>query len=177
MHGISTTGRRAMDEAAGIGFHARMRPSSMTLQGGRRRFARDVVPDRPTDIRMAAVANMALGLLTILSTLLAEARTVAFWSVGFAGIGLMLWGALDAWAAIAHHLRGTKLLAMFMAILGLVIAGNSFINQQTGAYRYATIVIGAVVFGVSLIDAVISPDEDRRDAFEPRRPEDIAPPP
>ncbi|HUR68302.1 MAG TPA: hypothetical protein VM370_03580 [Candidatus Thermoplasmatota archaeon] len=125
-------------------------------------------------IRLAAWANMALGALALLSIMLAKDRQAALWSAGFVGFGLLLWGAIEAWAATSGHLRGTKVLAMFMAVLGIVLAGSSFLTQDAGPFRWATIGLGALVLVVSVFDAVVSPDEDRRAEFEPRRPDDVA---
>lgn len=136
------------------------------------------MPDaRPRSIRLAATINIVLGVLALLSILLARDRLAALWSAGFVGLGLLVWGGVSAWAANSAALRGTKLLAMFMAILGIVLGGSSFLIQDAGAFRYATIPLGALVFIVSMVDAFLSPDEDRRTSFEPRRPQDRARPP
>ena len=126
---------------------------------------------------MAAMTNMALGALALLSILLARDRLAALWTAGFVGAGLLIWGGVETWAARQGALRGTKLLAMFMAILGIVLAGSSFLIQDAGPYRWATILLGVLVFVVSVVDAFLSPDEDRRRRFEPRRRDDMAPPP
>lgn len=133
--------------------------------------------DRSQSIRMAAYLNMALGALTLAAIGLANDRLAALWSAGFVGAGLLLWGAVDAWAAWAGRLRGTKLLAMFMAILGVVLAGMAWFVDTAPLYRAATLLLGVLIVGVSITDAFISPDEDRRGSFEPRRPDDIARPP
>lgn len=127
---------------------------------------------RRAGIRLAAFANMTLGALAIATIFLASDRWIAIWSAGTVGAGLLLWGAVDAWATWGPEIRGTKLLAMFMAILGVVLAGSSFLNGETGVYRAITIVLGILVVAVSLADAFVSPDEDRRGSFEPRRIDD-----
>lgn len=132
--------------------------------------------DRRRSIRLAAFANMTLGALTLASIYLAEDRLAALWSAGFVGLGLIVWGAIDAWAARAAHLRGTKLLAMFMAILGVVLIGMAWTIDPSPLYRTAATLLGILIVGVSIVDALMSPDEDRRDAFEPRRADDLARP-
>lgn len=133
--------------------------------------------DRARSIRLAAFANMTLGALALASIGLANDRLAALWSAGFVGVGLLVWGAVDAWAAWGSHLRGTKLLAMFMAILGVVLVGTAWLVDTSPLYRAAATLIGLLVVGVSIVDAFLSPDEERRGAFEPRRPDDFARPP
>lgn len=133
--------------------------------------------DRASSIRLAAYVNMALGLLALFSISLAHDRLAALWSAGFVGAGLLLWGAIDAWAAAGAHLRGTKLLAIFMAILGVVLAGTAWLVDSSPLYRIAATLLGILIVAVSIADAFISPAEDRRAAFEPRRPDDFARPP
>lgn len=136
-----------------------------------------MVRDRAGSIRLAAFVNMALGALAIASISLANNKLAALWSAGFVGAGLLLWGAIDAWAAWGSHLRGTKLLAMFMAILGIVLAGTAWFVDTSALYRVAASLLGALIFCVSVVDAIISPDEKRRASFEPRRVDDLGRPP
>lgn len=133
--------------------------------------------DRAASIRLAAYVNMALGALAIASITLANNKLAALWSAGFVGAGLLIWGAVDAWATIGAHLRGTKLLAMFMAILGIVLGGTAWFVDTSALYRTAATLLAVVIVAVSLADAFISPDEDRRASFEPRRPDDLGRPP
>lgn len=133
--------------------------------------------DRAGRIRLAAYLNMGLGALAIASISLAENRVAALWSAGFAGAGLLLWGGVDVWAARGAHLQGTKLLAMFMAILGVVLIALPWFTDPAPLFRAATTIIGILVVAVSLADAFVSPDERRRNAFEPRRVDDMARPP
>ena len=133
--------------------------------------------DRAGSIRLAAFFNMGLGALAIASIALANDKLAALWSAGFVGAGLLLWGAVDAWAAWGAHLRGTKLLAMFMAILGIVLAGTAWFVDTSPLYRAVATLLGILIVAVSVVDAFMSPDEDRRATFEPRRPDDIARPP
>jgi len=126
---------------------------------------------------MAAYLNMALGVLTLAAVTLANDRLAALWSAGFVGAGLLLWGAIDAWAAWSEKLRGTKLLAMFMAILGVVLAGTAWFVDTSPLYRAAATLLGILIVAVSVADAFVSPDESRRARFEPRRPADRARPP
>ncbi len=136
-----------------------------------------MVRDRAESIRLAAYVNMALGALAIASITLAQNKLAALWSAGFVGAGLLLWGAVDAWAAWGSHLRGTKLLAMFMAILGIVLAGTAWFIDDSALYRVAASLLGGLIFAVSVADAFMSPDEDRRASFEPRRADDLGRPP
>lgn len=133
--------------------------------------------DRARSIRLAAYLNMALGALAIASIALADNKLAALWSAGFVGAGLLVWGAIDAWATIGAHLRGTKLLAMLMAILGVVLAGMAWFIDTSPLYRSAATLLGVLIVAVSLADAFLSPGEDRRGAFEPRRVDDLGRPP
>ena len=66
---------------------------------------------------------------------------------------------------------------MFMAILGIVLVLTAWFVDNSPLFRTAATLLGILIFGVSLVDALLSPDEDRRDAFEPRRADDFARPP
>jgi len=132
---------------------------------------------RRASIRLAAFLNMGLGVLAIASIALAQDRLAALWIAGFVGAGLIVWGGVDAWASWGANLRGTKLLAMFMAILGVVLAVMPWFIDPAPLFRAATTIIGSLVVAVSVADAFVSPSETRRASFEPRRVDDAARPP
>lgn len=124
-------------------------------------------------MRLAAWLLVGLAVLIVASGALAENRAFGFYAAIFVAANIAHKAGWSLWAIRSGRMAGTMVLAMIAAVIALGWIIMAYFIEGFGAYFYAALVLGLAAAGVAIWDAVISPDEDRRMAFEPRSANDV----
>lgn len=143
----------------------------MTLAGSS--TTRRVRTTHPGGMRLAAWLLVGLAVLIVASGFLAENRAFGFLAAVFVAANIVHKAGWSLWAIRSGRIAGTKVLAMIAAVIALAWIIMAYFIEGVGPYFYAAVVLGLLAAGVAVWDAVISPDEDRRMAFEPRTVDDV----
>lgn len=124
-------------------------------------------------MRLAAWLLVGLAILIVASGFLAANRAFGLYSALFVAANVAHKAGWSLWAIRSGRVAGTKVLAMIAAVIALGWIIMAWFIEGPGAYFTGALVLGLAAAGVAIWDAVLSPDEDRRAAFEPRAPADV----
>ena len=123
---------------------------------------------RPTEWAIVTLAVLAGLWGAILTAALGTSQGVFHIATAPAFIIVVL-TAVHMWARRAGTMSSSRYLAMFCAVLALVIAGSGFVLQEAPAFAWGELVIGGLLFLACVYEAWISyPSREGRRPLDPR---------
>ena len=125
-------------------------------------------------MRLAAWLLVGLAVLIAASGFLAENRAFGLYAAIFVALNVAHKAGWSLWAIRSGRVAGTKVLAMIAGVIAIGWIIMAYFIEGLGPYFYAALLLGLAAAGVAVADAVMSPDEDRRLAFEPRSSADVS---